>query len=104
MLNRWIEVNLSNLIESECFKGTPDYKDEACATLRLLSEVWKPKHAMRVADTKHIKIMCNILKSSNTKYISCAVALIHSVLKACATLKADFELQRAKDLIKVCFF
>ncbi|CAG9537933.1 unnamed protein product [Cercopithifilaria johnstoni] len=80
--------------------GTPIYKDVACITLRSLNEMWKPRYAIKLADAKHIRIMCNILKSSNTEHVACVVVLIHSALKACYALKAYCELKQAKDLIK----
>uniref|UniRef100_A0A1I8EBA9 Uncharacterized protein n=1 Tax=Wuchereria bancrofti TaxID=6293 RepID=A0A1I8EBA9_WUCBA len=44
--------------------------------------------------------MCNVLIESNTKHTACTISLIYSVLKACSTLKANCQLQHAKDLIK----
>ncbi|VDM11993.1 unnamed protein product [Wuchereria bancrofti] len=57
-------------------------------------------NTVKVADAKHIKIMCNVLIESNTKHTACTISLIYSVLKACSTLKANCQLQHAKDLIK----
>ncbi|KAM3726352.1 Importin subunit [Dirofilaria immitis] len=81
-------------------EGAPNFKDEACVTLRLLNEIWKPRQAIKVANPQHIKIMCNILKSSNNEHIACSIALIHSLLKACSDLQAYFQLQQAKALLK----
>uniref|UniRef100_A0A8R1TUA5 Uncharacterized protein n=1 Tax=Onchocerca volvulus TaxID=6282 RepID=A0A8R1TUA5_ONCVO len=81
-------------------EDTSDFKNEACVTLRLLNEVWKRKQAMKVANPQHIRIMCNILKSSNDEHIACSVALIYSLLKACSDLQAHLQLQQAKTLLK----
>ncbi|KAL3982110.1 Armadillo/beta-catenin-like repeat family protein [Acanthocheilonema viteae] len=80
---------------------SPIYKNEACTTLYMLNGMWKPKYVFKMADEKHIRIMCDILKSSNSKHVACCVVvLMHSTLNACSILKADFELIRATDLIR----
>ncbi|OZC09947.1 hypothetical protein X798_03053 [Onchocerca flexuosa] len=91
---------LNEMLVTGRVKDTSDFKSEACVTLRLLSEVWKSRQVMKVANSQHIRIMCNILKSSNDEHIACSVALIYSLLKACSDLQAHLQLQQAKTLLK----
>ncbi|VDK76009.1 unnamed protein product [Litomosoides sigmodontis] len=95
-----VETGLVLLLLKLLDDGAPNYKDEACTTLRSLNEIWRPRHAVRLVDPQHIRIMCNILKSSNTTHISCIIALMHSAMEACFALKDDVKTKEAKELLK----
>uniref|UniRef100_A0A0R3RKP6 Fanconi anemia group I protein n=1 Tax=Elaeophora elaphi TaxID=1147741 RepID=A0A0R3RKP6_9BILA len=80
--------------------GNPTYKYELCVALHSLNVVWKREDAVKAAGVQYIEIMCNILKNNNSDHVACCVSVMHSILEACLTLKANFELQQAKDIIK----